>query len=196
MGLSHPKIQAPVTRVYTTPYKQGPIVTFHHEEHVELFGLRCVDCHQKEGCSYCHDLSKTAASRKSMKEVHAVCSENCHATDNCAKCHGIKEKPAFVHAQTGWPLNRFHAKLGCRSCHPTGRKIARLNNDCTGCHQNWKPGGFKHVVVGLALDDVHIEMDCESCHIEKKFDKRPTCDSCHDDSRDFKKMPPGQYSAK
>ena len=196
MGISHPKTEAPRTKVYTTPYKQGPIVTFHHDEHVDLFGLRCVDCHQKENCIYCHDLAKTAASRKSMKEVHAVCSDNCHATDNCAKCHGTSEKKAFVHAVTGWPLNRFHERLGCRSCHPTGKKIAKLNNECTSCHQNWKPGAFKHVVVGLTLDDTHLELDCESCHIDRKFGVKPTCDSCHDDQRDFKKVPPGQYSSR
>jgi hypothetical protein len=108
----------------------------------------------------------------------------------------LKEKEAFVHASTGWPLNRFHEKLGCRSCHPTGKKIAQLNNDCTGCHLNWKPGAFKHAVVGLRLDETHVEMDCESCHIEKKFGTKPTCDTCHDDKRDFKKVPPGQYSAR
>lgn len=196
MGLAHPKLEAPKTKVYTTPYKQGPIVTFHHDEHVDLFGLKCVDCHQKENCAYCHDVAKPAAARKSMKEVHAICSDNCHATDNCIKCHDTKEKPAFAHAQTGWPLNKYHQKLGCRSCHPTGKKIAALNNSCTSCHQGWKPGSFRHAVTGLVLDDTHVEMDCESCHIEKNFTVKPTCDACHDDARDARKNPPGQFSSR
>jgi hypothetical protein len=192
MGTSHPLLTPPEKKTYVTPYPQGAIVTFYHKEHIELFGLRCVDCHQKENCGYCHDLQKPAASAKTMEQVHAICS-GCHAQNQCDKCHDTKERPAFSHASTGWSIGRFHSRLDCRACHPTGKRISKVNKDCTNCHAGWSRETFRHAVTGLQLDETHIELDCESCHIDKKFEKTPDCASCHDDNRSPKKTPPGQY---
>lgn len=192
MGKSHPAIQAPQKRVYTTPYAKGPTVTFYHQEHIDLFGLRCVDCHQKENCSYCHDLKKTPATRKTMEQVHALCS-GCHGEDPCAKCHDRAERPAFSHASTGWSVGRFHAKLECRACHPTGRRISKVNRECTSCHGGWNQENFRHAVTGLQLDEVHAGADCADCHAQRRYTDKPTCAGCHDDARDFKKVPPGKY---
>ena len=152
IGVPHPVVTTPTTKVYHTPYPQGPVVTFFHKEHVDLFGLKCVNCHKHENCSNCHDLQTTEKRKRTQAEVHAVCSD-CHKTDECAKCHGSKQKPAFTHDKTGWPLNRFHKDLDCRACHPTGKKIARLNNQCVGCHGGWTQGNFAHAVTGLDLDE-------------------------------------------
>jgi hypothetical protein len=192
MGASHPIVTEPDTRVYQTPYNQGPVVTFHHKEHIELFGLRCVDCHQTESCSRCHDLQKSSQPAKTQEEIHATCN-GCHSKDACAKCHDTKEKPGFVHTSTGWPLNRFHQGLDCRACHPTGKRIARLNNACGSCHGGWNQSNFKHAITGMQLDETHRELECENCHANREYSSAPHCDGCHDDGRTYKDVPPGEY---
>lgn len=193
IGIPHPVITVPTKKVYYTPYQKGAVVTFYHQQHIDLFGLRCVDCHQKENCNYCHDINKPSKRAKTDEQVHAVCATNCHKDDRCDKCHGSKEKPAFAHASTGWRLNRYHSDLACRACHPTGKQIARLNKECTSCHKGWNHENFEHGVTGLALDDIHIELDCSDCHKNRKFDIKPDCSGCHDDGRIPSKQPPGKY---
>ena len=192
MGKSHPVITAPGKRVYQTPYEKGPVVTFYHKEHIELFGLRCVDCHQKENCSYCHDLKRPVAQKKTMEQVHGICS-TCHQNAKCAKCHDTAERPEFSHASTGWSIGRFHTKLGCRACHPTGKRISKVNRECTSCHGGWNQDNFHHAITGLQLDENHASADCADCHENKHFQEKPTCAKCHDDKRDFKTVPPGRY---
>ena len=41
VGTSHPLISAEEKYVYQTSYPKAPIVTFHHTDHVDLFGLNC-----------------------------------------------------------------------------------------------------------------------------------------------------------
>jgi hypothetical protein len=190
IGTSHPIITEPKKLVYYTPYEPGPVVTFYHGEHKELFNLRCVDCHQEENCAYCHDLEKPASLRKTEEEVHAVCS-NCHETDKCSKCHDTKEKPAFSHASTSWPLDGFHSKLDCRACHPTGKRISKLDGKCDSCHEGWNQETFTHAVTGLMLDEIHREIECAACHGGREFQSKPTCAECHDDGRDPAQNPPG-----
>lgn len=198
LGIAHPVIEEPTKRIYHTPYPDGPMVTFYHEEHVQLYGLPCAGCHQDENCSRCHDISRARPNPENvtdlqhMEEVHSVCN-GCHGDDKCMKCHDTKEKPPFTHATTGWPLNRFHQKLGCRSCHPTGKPISRLDNRCQTCHGGWNRENFNHVVTGLRLDEIHVEFDCENCHIDRQFDKKPTCIECHEEERDPREFTPGEY---
>lgn len=192
MGVSHPVITEPDKRVYQTPYQEGPVVTFYHSEHVDLFGLRCVDCHREESCGRCHDITKPARYVKTDEEIHATCN-NCHREDECAKCHSTKELPAFSHEITGWPMSRYHRQLDCRACHPTGRRIARLNNDCNNCHRGWNSGNFDHAVTGLVLDEMHRELDCSDCHPGGRLGAKPGCDDCHDDGRTAATHPPGRW---
>ncbi len=191
IGVSHPNITVPEKRTYHTPLESGPIVTFRHKEHIVLFGLRCVDCHQKENCSYCHDLQKPTALTKTMEQVHAVCN-NCHRTENCQKCHDTRERPAFSHDNTGWALNRYHNKLDCNACHPTGKKVSKIGGDCVNCHGGWNRDNFEHAVVGLELDETHAAMDCTDCHLNRKYGDKPDCSGCHDDGRTADQMPPGK----
>lgn len=203
IGISHPVITTPISEVYHTAYEEGPVVTFHHNEHVNLFDIKCVNCHQQENCSNCHDLQKgVEKTGKTMEQVHAVCGDchgdimcdKCQDKDKCKKCHDVKEKPAFSHASTGWPLNRFHKNLDCRSCHPTGRKIARLNNKCSFCHGGWNQDNFKHAVTGLVLSEIHMEAECSDCHADLRYDKPVSCANCHDEGDvDPKETPPGEY---
>ncbi|UCE24717.1 MAG: hypothetical protein JSU74_01315 [Candidatus Zixiibacteriota bacterium] len=191
LGISHPVITEPEKKVWTTPYSEGPVVTFHHQEHIDLFELRCVDCHQGENCSYCHDLEKEARLGKTDAEIHAICND-CHGEDPCATCHDTREKPAFTHAANGgWELNRFHKGLSCRACHPTGRKIGKLSGRCSDCHGGWNQENFRHAVTGLQLDEIHIELDCGDCHIDLIYGNTPDCSGCHDDGRTHEDAPPG-----
>lgn len=195
MGAAHPRIVEPDIKVYQTPYQPGPVVTFFHKEHIDLFGLRCVDCHKQESCSRCHDLQQPAKIVKSQEEMHALCND-CHKTDPCAKCHDTKQKPAFTHAVTGWPLNQYHQGLDCYACHPTGKKIGRLNNTCSNCHGGWNQANFKHAVTGLQLDEIHREIDCADCHTNRNYSAVTTCSGCHDDDRTAKDVPPGEHIAR
>jgi len=192
METPQPRITAPVKDVYHTSYDEAPVVTFYHEQHVELFNLRCVDCHQKENCSYCHDLQKPAGLAKTPDEMHDICA-GCHDIDRCEICHDTKEKPAFSHASTGWPLSTYHANMECRACHPTGKRIAKLRKSCISCHSGWNQETFKHAVTGFRLDEIHSEMDCGDCHIDQRFERKPDCSVCHDDNRSPKSHPPGKY---
>jgi hypothetical protein len=195
IGVEHPIITEPVKKVYHTPYESGPVVTFYHKEHIDLFGLRCVDCHQEENCSYCHDLQKPANLQKTDEQIHAICSD-CHGKDKCSKCHDTRERPAFSHADTGWPLSRYHIGLDCRACHPTGKRISRLNRNCLNCHGGWNQETFDHAVTGLKLDEIHYELECGDCHIDRQFQNEPSCADCHDDGRSPKENPPGAWIKK
>lgn len=196
MGISHPVIIAPDKKVYHTHYDDGPVVTFYHKEHVELYGLSCAGCHQDENCSNCHDLAKGGkkTATRTIEQVHGMC-DRCHGDQSCTKCHDSKERPPFSHASTGWELNRFHNKLDCRACHPTGQDIARLPRDCNSCHNGWNEGNFDHARTGLVLDETHRELACTDCHVERVFDKSPSCIDCHDEDWDYRKTPPGRKLA-
>jgi len=191
VGISHPVITVPTSKIYHTPYEPGPIVTFYHDEHVDLFEFQCVDCHVKENCSYCHDLTDPKSKMKTVEEKHKICTE-CHLKDNCSHCHDKKQKPTFNHASTGWPLSQYHDKLHCRSCHPTGKKIAKLDNTCNSCHSGWNQQNFRHTVTGLMLNDIHMEADCRDCHTNRDYSKSE-CSGCHDDEITLENGLPGRY---
>jgi hypothetical protein len=180
--VSHPNIETPGKVVYNVDFDDGPIVTFFHDEHINLFNLSCENCHQNESCARCHDtLDKKAAATE--KEPHENCI-GCHESDiddNCTKCHDTKERKPFDHANTGWPLNKYHKKLYCNECHGSTGVFKKLNKNCTSCHKNWTSGKFNHKVTGLVLDETHIENDCENCHLNRNFSKKPVCTECHDD---------------
>jgi len=184
LGVPHPIIHEPETMVYETGYEKGPVVTFHHEEHIQRFDLSCVDCHREENCSRCHDTGKRTTVVKTFKEHHQPC-YSCHEGAKCIHCHDTVRKPLFTHSQVGWPHNRFHKDLNCRSCHPTGRKILKLDRECTSCHMNWYQGKFEHQVTGVRLGEIHFEFDCENCHIDRRFDVKPTCENCHDEDQKY-----------
>ena len=192
IGISHPVITIPAKKLYRTHYDKGEKVTFYHNEHIDRFDLKCVDCHKRENCGYCHYLEKTIHIKKSEEEVHAICND-CHLNDKCNKCHDTQEKPPFNHNSTGWKLSKYHQYLECRNCHPTGKRITSMNGNCNSCHAGWSQDNFRHDVTGLHLDEIHQSFDCEDCHIDYKYHNKPLCDNCHDDNRKVKENPPGTY---
>ncbi len=184
LGVQHPVIHEPETMVYQTGYDKGPVVTFHHEEHIQRFELKCVDCHREENCSRCHDTGKTEPVSRTFKEHHQPC-YSCHEGAQCIHCHDTKTKPLFTHSQVGWPHNRYHSVLSCRSCHPPGRKISRLGTECTSCHMNWYQSKFRHQVTGVVLGEIHYELECGDCHTDRNFAVKPTCENCHEGEQKY-----------
>lgn len=189
----HPKIISPVKVTFETPNaKAGKMVTFFHDEHVNLFGLECGTCHSNETCVKCHDTKKsTQAVKISVEEHHKVCSK-CHDTkSSCNLCHQNKPAAGFNHfAKTGFDISKFHSKLNCSRCHTQKSKFGGLNKECSSCHGAWTQENFRHGVTGLELDEIHKELECENCHTDKSYSK-PVCESCHDD-KSFPKDKPGK----
>lgn len=187
----HPQIKEPTEVVYETTSNVGNLVTFYHDEHNELFGLQCDDCHSDESCIRCHHKTATKfIEERKSSNIHYQCSD-CHDTENkidCGLCHMGSKKSRFDHtARTGFDLTRFHSKLKCETCHQVKNDFKRVNKECLECHQ-WSPEKFKHQITGLRLDETHEEFDCEDCHVKKNF-KQPECGNCHDDFTYPEKIP-------
>lgn len=193
MGMLHPNIEEPDTWVYQVDgmEEEGPVVTFHHKEHIHLFGLKCVECHRKENCSRCHDAARKTEHIRS--DPHEDCIA-CHdVSDNCTTCHAREEKPGFDHlVRTGFALRSFHQQLDCASCHKGGRIFTGLSKDCSSCHrQEWMPETFDHKQVDLEFDELHIEASCADCHSEG-LGKSVSCAACHDTDREYPRDLPGK----
>ncbi len=189
----HSPIVPPSTEIYRAETKQGAksAVIFRHWEHVSGFELRCVECHRVDSCTRCHTKEGAEKPPPTVKEHHNPCMV-CHKADmdenateitgRCKRCHWTEGEPMpkpFNHADTGWPLSRYHVGNRCRDCHKTV-PFAKLNNDCNACHFAWEPETFDHAVTGQVLDENHAEIDCVDCHAERQFGVAPKCDECHD----------------
>jgi hypothetical protein len=192
MGRLHPNVAPPGRWVYETPeMTEGTFVTFRHKEHIDLFGLKCVECHKRENCSRCH--GGESASPHTRSDPHEDCIK-CHdVTDNCERCHVTAEIHGFSHeSRTGFPLKPFHAKLQCSRCHGSSRQFAGLNRECSACHaEEWFPDSFDHSLTGLALDETHREGSCSDCH-PTGLGKPVSCEGCHDDGRKPPESLPGK----
>lgn len=179
---------------WETHLEQGKttIVTFFHNDHVQMFGLACDECHRKETCRNCHDQGNPPYKYvRPTDEFHDWCNQ-CHSMRSCEWCHRSKEMAAFRHENTGWPLVHYHEPLRCQNCHKDKGRFTGLSPMCDACHKNWTPENFKHgEVTGVGLDEVHAGMDCGDCHEKRDFGKRPTCSSCHEDNRAFPQSKPG-----
>ena len=181
VGIPHPLIVAEDKYVYETIYPKDPIVTFHHNDHVDLFGLKCTDCHKGDTCCRCHDVDKPEAGEEDcIKHTETCC--KCHMERNCDFCHSDKEKPPFNHdTSTNFVLGHYHQDVDCNNCHISVNNFVTPSSDCEGCHIHWEVGSFDHSVTGITLNEYHIEEDCEVCHIDRNYRVVPACDNCHDD---------------
>jgi hypothetical protein len=202
LGRMHPPIPAPASDYYSRRGASGDLVLFRHKDHVERFGLACIDCHHEPSCARCHAEANTARAAECVHEHHRPCL-TCHADemdlaggkDSCARCHLGKDGRAparFQHETVGWPLASYHARLDCRDCH---RKVpyTRLATSCTSCHQGWETGRFDHQVTGQSLDENHADLACADCHKEGRYELPPDCTDCHalGDGVEFPAQRPG-----
>jgi len=184
IGRMHPPIPEPVEELYTTKGKDDIVtkVLFRHKEHIKRYDLRCAECHREDNCNRCHQEGRTHTQQvRTFEQHHKPCLE-CHRNYSCERCHfaeNASPPPSFDHATTGWPLGRYHSNKSCRVCHPT-RPSAKVDRECNTCHVNWTPVNFNHAITGQTLNENHARFDCDACHKERKFDRVPTCDECHD----------------
>ena len=186
----HPRIAATPSFTYRTTHEPGPVVTFHHVDHAESFGLRCVDCHQNDTCGDCHD-----ADAKPMEVKHVTSCCNCHEEKNCTFCHDQAERPAFDHAAlAGWKLEAYHAEAACADCHGPAKAFRTPSTGSRSCHRHLKAGRFDHAVTGVPLIGSHAHFDCQRCHPDGNPAAAPTCGGCHPDIS-YPQHLPGRRSA-
>lgn len=204
---NHPLMIEPNKLVFTTNNPTDSVVTFFHQDHIQVFNLPCNTCHRDENCIKCHDLNNQlthnivkATNRikvnKSFEDHHKACGA-CHVQDNCSKCHSDKELAPWSHDKsTRFALKHYHETLPCEKCHARKNQFAKLNIECSSCHSTWKQGNFNHAVTGIALSENHIELECDNCHTDRKFTQKPVCNTCHDDRQFPKNMPGKMVSVK
>ena len=192
--MSHFKEEILPKKIYETD-EDRPIVTFYHDAHSDVYGMKCIDCHQNESCTRCHDTTTAAAIEI---EPHENC-QTCHECDAdsdkvCEKCHDTKERPPFDHAATGWPLKNYHAGARCLDCH-SGKQFVKQDKQCQACHENFPGPKFDHRITGVVFDENHADNDCEDCHLENNFSNPPDCSGCHDEIS-FPESVPGKLTGK
>jgi predicted CXXCH cytochrome family protein len=154
-GRAAPAARPGTVYVYRTSHSPRPVVTFHHIQHVETYGQRCVDCHRGDPCGRCHNDS---AARTGVQHLKSCCS--CHQEKNCNFCHDEKERPSFDHATSaGWPLEPHHTDVACSACHGMVETFTSPSRECRFCHEHWQAGRFDHRVLGASVD-------CGECHAE------------------------------
>jgi len=175
----HEPLEIPGTLVYKTEEEDGPLVTFHHQDHTQVFDLACTQCHRDDRCQRCHgDKDDQALPEREAHDACVACHESA-IDDRCEDCHADQQQPRFDHVSKGWPLNRFHVELKCSLCH-RDHVFEPLSKACLDCHRVWTSGVFDHAVTGLLLDDDHVENDCIDCHQDDQF-ATATCSECHDE---------------
>ena len=180
VGIPHPLIEAVPSYTYETTYDEGSIVSFHHEDHVDQFGQKCVDCHQGDSCSRCHHGAGETPQR--IRLDHLKTCGACHGDRDCGFCHSDQAKPRFQHTRTaGWALEPYHTAIDCQTCHGEPRSFRTPSDRCTACHIHWEVGSFDHAVTGLVLNEDHADLDCIDCHWERDFSRPPSCGDCHDE---------------
>jgi len=188
-----------------SPKKWG-MVTFNHDKATK-FPLR--GGHAKVACERCH-------TGDPYRDKLAMACVSCHQKDdphkgqlgsNCGQCHeetGWRQRVAFDHDLTHFPLIGPHAVVRCEDCHRTQsfkdapqacaschddkHHVGRLGANCATCHNphGWARWRFDHGrQTRYALTGGHQNLQCHACHRETnavKVSAPTTCYACH--SRD------------
>jgi hypothetical protein len=207
------------------------------DKHAGRYGDRCETCHSStkwSAISFNHD----KATRFPLRGGHAtITCERCHTGDlyrdklsmacvachrkddahhgqlgsNCGQCHketGWRQKVAFDHDLTRFPLIGLHAVVPCEGCHRTQsfkdaspacaschqdtHHVGRLGPNCATCHNpnGWVRWQFDHErQTRYPLTGAHHDLQCHACHSTTNVAKvtAPTgCYDCHsrDDAHD------------
>ena len=176
--------------------------SFNHNTQTR-FPLR--GAHTKARCEGCHTPALAGA------KPPGACS-GCHSAidphegklgNACAQCHqetGWRNKVAFDHDLTKFPLIGHHATApcedchksasykgaatACASCHKDTHHAGRLGDACAGCHtpNGWKLWRFDHTAqTSFPLTGAHTSLQCHACHRQasQKVSAPKVCIECH-----------------
>lgn len=172
-------ISPATTYAYHTGRPGVPVVTFHHDDHVRVFGVACADCHQEDTCDRCHG----ADTSHRVVDRHRDCT-NCHASSDCVTCHDVDVKASFDHkVVSGWDLGDGHSGVLCADCHGLtlgAEPGSATSTRCIACHQIVHAAGAEAEPTGVALLGSHALFDCVQCHTGAGNRQRPSCGGCHD----------------
>jgi Cytochrome c7 and related cytochrome c len=176
-------------------------------DHNKMTRFALVGAHVKVECGGCHKLPPKAA-KPPLACIGCHAAQNPHdksfSTD-CASCHnavGWKDKVAFDHSLTRFPLLGKHAPLlctachadksftskgiTCQSCHTDDHHVGTLGqpSGCARCHNanGWKMWRFDHdAETSFALTGRHKGLICSACHARPGDPaKLPSaCIDCH-----------------
>lgn len=200
------------------------------DKHAGRYGQKCETCHApKKWADISFDHTK--ATKFPLRGKHAsVACDACHTGDlykvklpttcfgchgksdphkgqlgnKCETCHketGWRQKVAFDHDVTRFPLVGLHKAVACEDCHTSERyketpqacaachkdahHEGRLGDQCALCHtpNGWTRWHFDHArQTRFALTGAHDGLDCHACH-KAKGAARPrlstTCIGCH-----------------
>lgn len=165
------------TYVYRTGHKVLPVVTFHHDDHSQRYGLQCAECHAGSTCGSCHggNIERPPVNRQQS-------CYSCHGESRCVTCHSFGERGKFEHAaRTGWYLRPGHASLACKECHLHPRTPERPDPQaCKTCHaKRWGGTDFEHARTGVSLYGDHALFTCLDCHRGGDPSMLAVCSSCH-----------------
>ncbi len=175
--LQEPRSTAQKTYLYRTAHPGMPVVTFHHADHAEVFGLSCADCHGGNSCGQCHG----PAAERPVVTRQDTC-YRCHSSDRCITCHRLTERPRFNHAEcANWRLRPGHDDLACADCHGAQRMPGRPSSEaCRSCHAAQSGGTFDHASTGVVLFGDHALFGCLDCHAGGDDREIARCTSCHE----------------
>jgi Cytochrome c7 and related cytochrome c len=160
-------------------------------------GVKCDTCHA--GNLYRDRLSTACVSCHGKDDPHEG-----QLGNNCGQCHNEaswRQKVAFDHDLTKFPLVGLHAAVPCEECHRTRsykgtpracvschkdtRHAGRLGRNCAACHNpnGWARWLFNHdKQTSYPLTGAHRGLQCQACHREPAGAKvvAPTdCFGCH-----------------
>jgi hypothetical protein len=173
--------------------RTGFTLTVQHE------AVSCADCHGEK-----RDADLTAV------EDHLDC-KKCHQAGHaafdldCVSCHLPEDRTlssatgttSFDHRVTGFPLERSHGTLACKTCHQRDEpapipRCASCHTDphvgqmgamsCRSCHapDRWTVVRFNHDRTGWTLRGRHFTIACTNCHYNQRWAGLPTtCFDCH-----------------
>lgn len=175
------------TFTYMTSQRGTPVVSFHHADHTDLFGVSCIDCHNGASCNECHG----PAPKVPAADREAQCLK-CHAEERCTFCHSIEPRGRFEHTRsTGWSLGANHQDLKCAKCHGETTKFSNPPSDnCRACHRGGPSRSFDHSITGVPVLGSHAFFDCVQCHHSGGGETTASCEKCHAD-RSYPECVPG-----
>jgi hypothetical protein len=193
---------------HTSDKWQG--VSFDHDRKTR-FPLR--GKHRDAKCRACHEAGAGTPTTPGKGKKQPRSCAACHAADDahkgqlgkdCGTCHNSedwRQKVAFDHDLSRFPLIGLHGVVPCAQCHLSASyrdaprqcvgchkdefHRGRLGDRCAECHNpnGWTLWQFDHGQrTGVRLEGAHAGLDCHACHAtpnRKIVSPMTQCAACH-----------------